>query len=76
MSLVTHVSFAPKLLLIPTRYLAVIPRLRLFKLKKGVFLVDWDPSFHTKDLLLRHRCKVCLVIMSFQWPLDGYRVNN
>ena len=65
MFLVIHASSAPKLLLIPTRCLAVSPRLRLCKQIKRAFLADWDHNFNTRGLFLLyfHRCKVSLLVI-------------
>jgi hypothetical protein len=68
MSLAILVSSAPKLLLLSKLYLAINPRLRMFKLIKGLFLVEWVPSLL---FLLLHRCNAIPKTTIFQWFLGG-----
>jgi len=47
------------------------PRLRLFKLIKGLLLVDWVPSLLSRFFLLCHRCKASHKTMTYQQFLGG-----
>jgi hypothetical protein len=68
-SLAILVSSAPKLLLLSKLYLAINLRLRMVKLIKGLFLVDWVPNL--LFLLFLHRCKAIPKTTIFQWLLGG-----